>query len=75
MENIIEVPIPKYNYISAKEYLRVERTAVEKHEYYNGEIFALSGASLGHHTLFKLIWINCSYISISLKAIYLHLTF
>ena len=52
MENIIEDTIPKYNYISAKEYSRVERTAVEKYEYCNGKIFAMNGASFGPHQLF-----------------------
>jgi Uma2 family endonuclease len=51
MENIIEEPIPKYNYISAEEYLKAERTASEKHEYYNGEIFAMSCASLNHNAI------------------------
>ena len=53
MENIIEEPIPKYNYITAEEYLMAERTAAEKHEYYNGEVFAMSGASANYNEIFS----------------------
>lgn len=53
MENIIEEPISKYNYISTEEYLEMERGATEKHEYYQGEIFALSGASIKHNEIFS----------------------
>lgn len=31
-----------------EEYLELERAAIEKHEYYQGEIFAMSGALLPH---------------------------
>ncbi len=48
MENEVKEPIPQYNFISAKDYLEQERAALEKHEYYNGEVFAMSGSSLEH---------------------------
>ncbi len=48
MENEIEEPAPKYNFITAEDYLEQERAATEKHEYYQGEVFAMSGASLEH---------------------------
>lgn len=51
MENIITEPAPKYNYISQEEYLEMERTALDKHEYYQGEVFAMSGASLRHNRI------------------------
>lgn len=51
MENIINEPAPKYNYISQEEYLEMERTALDKHEYYQGEVFAMSGASLRHNRI------------------------
>ena len=34
--------------ISIKEYLEIENSATEKHEYYKGEIFAMSGAKVAH---------------------------
>ncbi|MEE4359106.1 MAG: Uma2 family endonuclease [Desulfococcaceae bacterium] len=37
-------------HISAEEYFAMEETAFEKSEYYHGEIFAMSGASI-HHNL------------------------
>lgn len=43
MENIVNEPALKYNNISEEEYLRQERAATEKHEYYHREIFAKSG--------------------------------
>lgn len=34
-----------------EEYLAMEETATEKHEYYKGEIFAMSGAKMPHNTI------------------------
>ncbi len=51
MENIVQEPAPKYNYVSEATYLEMERAATEKHEYYQGEIFAMSGASLKHNRI------------------------
>jgi Uma2 family endonuclease len=34
-----------------KEYLEMENAAVEKHEYYKGEIFAMSGAKVPHNVI------------------------
>ncbi len=34
--------------ISIEEYLEMENTSMEKHEYYKGEIFAMSGAKVPH---------------------------
>jgi Uma2 family endonuclease len=53
MENIVEEPALKYNYIPEKEYLEKERAAIEKHEYCQGEIFAISGASFNHNDIFS----------------------
>ena len=39
----MEPPAEKYS--SQKEYLDAERLATEKQEYFQGEIFAMSGAS------------------------------
>jgi Uma2 family endonuclease len=49
MENEVKEPAPKYNYISPEQYLEMERAAETKHEYYNGEVFAMSGSSLPHN--------------------------
>ena len=47
-------------YISEEEYLGIERNSEIKHEYFDGEIFAMSGASEAHNlivanTLFSLM--------------------
>ncbi|MBI1282082.1 MAG: Uma2 family endonuclease [Anaerolineaceae bacterium] len=41
--------LPKY--ISPEEYLRMERGSQEKHEYFRGEIFAMTGASREHNLI------------------------
>ncbi len=51
MENKVEEPALKYNYISQETYLEQERAATEKHEYYQGEVFAMSGASGNHNEI------------------------
>lgn len=43
-------------YYSEQEYLDAERLALDKHEYYKGEVFAMSGASIKHN----IIAMNCS---------------
>lgn len=45
--------LPEILYISEKDYLEAERLAFEKHEYYKGEIFAMSGASIPHNKIFS----------------------
>ena len=42
--------------ITEKEYLDAERLATEKHEYFEGEIFAMSGASRFHNRIFRNIF-------------------
>lgn len=44
---------PVLNYITEQDYLEAERKAFEKHEYYKGEIFAMSGALLPHNEIFS----------------------
>ncbi|HEX7847968.1 MAG TPA: Uma2 family endonuclease [Chitinophagaceae bacterium] len=36
-----------------EEYLEMENAATEKHEYYKGEIFAMSGTKMPHNTIFS----------------------
>ncbi len=52
-------------YVSEKDYLDKERLAVEKHEYFKGEIFAMSGASIAHN---KIAINSISDIFIKLKG-------
>jgi Uma2 family endonuclease len=51
MENEVKEPAPKYNYVSQETYLAMERTSQEKHEYFKGEVFAMSGASPQHNLI------------------------
>ena len=43
--------LPAKQWISPEEYLQFERAAETKHEYFNGEIYAMAGASLQHTTI------------------------
>ena len=45
--------LPEKQYITPEQYLESERLALEKHEFYLGEIFAMSGASFRHNQIFK----------------------
>lgn len=51
MENELKEPAPRYNYITPEEYLEAERAADYKNEYYDGHVFAMSGASLAHNRI------------------------
>ena len=48
MENVVKEPAPKFNFISPQEYLEMERASNEKHEYFDGHVYNMSGASLNH---------------------------
>ena len=61
MENTVNEPALKYNYISPEEYLAEERVALDKHEYYQGEVFAMSGASLKHNVIFSNLFGELAY--------------
>lgn len=56
MENEVKEPALKYPFISPEDYLAMERSATEKHEYFKGEVFAMSGASLEHNRIFHNIY-------------------
>jgi len=49
----IKEPAHAYNkkFYSTEEYLQMENEALEKHEYYKGEIFAMSGAGNRHNII------------------------
>ena len=51
MENEIKEAVPKYNYITPSQYLETERMAEYKNEYYDGHMYAMSGASLKHNII------------------------
>ena len=46
---------PELKYITPEDFLTAERLAIQKHEYFKGEVFAMSGASIPHN----VIAVNC----------------
>lgn len=58
IENIMEKPAPQY--YTPEEYLAMEETADFKSEYYQGEIFAMTGGSLNHDRITGNLYINLS---------------
>ncbi|MEO8413776.1 MAG: Uma2 family endonuclease [Ginsengibacter sp.] len=61
----IKEPAHAYNkkFYSIQEYLQMENEAVEKHEYYKGEIFDMSGAG-NRHNIIAINIIGSLYISL-----------
>jgi Uma2 family endonuclease len=53
-------PIVVYNKrkITIEEYLEFERASIEKHEYFQGEVLAMAGASPRHNVIFKNLFIG-----------------
>ncbi len=51
MANELKEPAFKYNYVTPDEYLLAERNTEEKNEYYDGQVLAMSGASLRHNQI------------------------
>lgn len=51
MANEVKEPALKYNFLSPAEYLMAERSSDEKHEFYDGLVLAMSGASLKHNKI------------------------
>ena len=51
--------------LSIEEYLEMENASSEKHEYYKGEVFAMSGAKLTHNIITKNLLIS---LAIKLKG-------
>lgn len=52
---MVREPIAEYAHqkISIEEYLAFERGSQQKHEYYQGEVFAMSGAGPRHNVIFS----------------------
>ena len=46
------------NKLTPEEYLEWESTALQKHEYYRGELFAMAGASVRHNVIAKNLMIG-----------------
>lgn len=46
---------------TVEEYLELEKTSPEKHEYYQGEIFNMAGAGARHNIIFKNLYTELGY--------------
>ncbi|HEX5150760.1 MAG TPA: Uma2 family endonuclease [Parafilimonas sp.] len=59
----VKEPAVAYNKqkITVEEYLKLESAAEQKHEYYNGEIFAMAGAGPRHNIIFKNLYGELAY--------------
>lgn len=51
--------------LTMEEYLQFERESVQKHEFYNGEVFSMAGAGRRHNKIFSNIF---TAVGISLKG-------
>jgi Uma2 family endonuclease len=51
MASEVKEPALKYNYTSPAEYLQAERASAVKHEYYDGQVIAMAGASMKHNDI------------------------
>lgn len=60
MDDIVNEPAVAYHkrHYTVKEYLAMEKPSTVKHEYYQGEIFAMSGAGLNHNKIFSNVFIE-----------------
>jgi Uma2 family endonuclease len=45
--------LPESNLISAEEYLELESISVDKHEFYKGKIYLMSGANISHNRILR----------------------
>lgn len=50
--------LPDKKFLTEEEYLEFENTSEVKHEFYNGEIFAMSGASVPHNIIHSNVFIE-----------------
>ena len=55
MDNIVNGPAPAYQKVSytVQEYLEMEKASDVKHEFFEGEIFAMAGAGIRHNIIAK----------------------
>lgn len=56
----VKEPAPAYNrkYWTIEDYLQMENASEEKHEFYQGEIFTMSGSKLPHNIVTRNIYIS-----------------
>src|SRR5688572_30367758 len=59
----IRDPVVVYNKkkLTVEEYLQFEKTSVEKHEFYKGEVFAMAVAGLRHNKIFSNLFGKLAY--------------
>lgn len=62
-----EEPVVSYQekFISIEEFIEMENKATEKHEYFQGEVFSMAGASDNHNEIFSSLF---SELSVQLKG-------
>jgi len=60
MEEIVNEPTTEYKkrHFTVAEYLEMEKTSQEKHEYFQGEIFSMAGASTNHNEIFSNLFLE-----------------
>ncbi|MFC3562742.1 Uma2 family endonuclease [Pedobacter jamesrossensis] len=60
MEEIVNEPAVEYKkrHFTVAEYLEMEKASQEKHEYFQGEIFSMSGASTNHNLIFSNLFLQ-----------------
>ena len=58
MDEIVNEPVVAYQkrHYTVEEYLEMEKASTEKHEYFQGEIFAMSGAGFNHNLIFSNVF-------------------
>ncbi|WP_316823970.1 Uma2 family endonuclease [Pedobacter miscanthi] len=58
MDNIVNEPAVAYQKrrYTVEEYLEMEKASTGKHEYFEGEIFAMSGAGFNHNLIFSNVF-------------------
>jgi Uma2 family endonuclease len=58
MDEIVNEPVVAYQkrHYTVEEYLEMEKVSTEKHEYFQGEIFAMSGAGFNHNLIFSNVF-------------------
>lgn len=58
MDEIVNEPAVAYRKrrYTIEEYLEMEKASTEKHEYFQGEIFAMSGAAFNHNLIFSNVF-------------------
>jgi Uma2 family endonuclease len=67
LSSVVEEPVAAYGKpkLTIEEYLEWENVNTEKHEYYRGEVFAMSGAKMAHNIITRNLLIS---IGVRLKG-------